>query len=65
MLTTMQQAGGSIGTSALSVIALTATATYLAAYHRRARASDRGNPRLHVSEVGNDLIVRLSEPGIT
>jgi hypothetical protein len=29
----MQQVGGSIGTSALSTIALTATATYLAAHH--------------------------------
>ena len=29
----MQQVGGSIGTAALSTVALTATATYLAAHH--------------------------------
>ena len=33
LVNTMQQVGGSIGTSALSTIALTATATYLAAHH--------------------------------
>jgi len=33
LVNTMQQVGGSIGTSALSTIALTTTATYLAAHH--------------------------------
>jgi EmrB/QacA subfamily drug resistance transporter len=33
LVNTMQQVGGSIGTSALSTIALTATATYLTAHH--------------------------------
>jgi EmrB/QacA subfamily drug resistance transporter len=33
MVNTMQQVGGSIGTSALSTIALTATASYLIAHH--------------------------------
>ncbi len=33
LVNTVQQVGGSIGTSALSTIALTATATYLAAHH--------------------------------
>ena len=33
LVNTMQQVGGSIGTSALSTIALTATASYLAAHH--------------------------------
>jgi EmrB/QacA subfamily drug resistance transporter len=33
LVNTMQQVGGSIGTSALSTAALTATATYLAAHH--------------------------------
>jgi EmrB/QacA subfamily drug resistance transporter len=33
LVNTMQQVGGSIGTSALSTIALTATATYLIAHH--------------------------------
>ncbi|HEY2639187.1 MAG TPA: MFS transporter [Streptosporangiaceae bacterium] len=33
LVNTMQQVGGSIGTSALSTIALTATATYLVAHH--------------------------------
>jgi EmrB/QacA subfamily drug resistance transporter len=33
LVNTMQQVGGSIGTAALSTLALTATATYLAAHH--------------------------------
>jgi hypothetical protein len=33
LVNTMQQVGGSIGTSALSTIALTTTASYLAAHH--------------------------------
>jgi EmrB/QacA subfamily drug resistance transporter len=33
LVNTMQQVGGSIGTTALSTVALTATATYLAAHH--------------------------------
>ena len=33
LVNTMQQVGGSIGTSALSTIALTATASYLIAHH--------------------------------
>jgi hypothetical protein len=33
LVNTMQQVGGSIGTAALSTIALTATASYLAAHH--------------------------------
>jgi len=33
LVNTMQQVGGSVGTSALSTIALTATASYLAAHH--------------------------------
>jgi MFS family permease len=33
LVNTMQQVGGSIGTSALSTIALTATASYLVAHH--------------------------------
>ena len=33
LVNTMQQVGGSIGTSALSTVALTATASYLAAHH--------------------------------
>ena len=46
----MQQVGGSIGTAALSTIALTATASYLAAHHTgRAGAGHRGHPRLHVA----------------
>jgi hypothetical protein len=35
LVNTMQQVGGSIGTAALSTVALTATATYLAAHHAR------------------------------
>ena len=38
LVNTMQQVGGSIGTSALSTIALTATASYLIAHHTRALA---------------------------
>jgi EmrB/QacA subfamily drug resistance transporter len=38
LVNTMQQVGGSIGTSALSTIALTATASYLAAHHTGALA---------------------------
>ena len=38
LVNTMQQVGGSIGTSALSTIALTATASYLAAHHASALA---------------------------
>jgi uncharacterized membrane protein len=34
----MQQVGGSIGTAALSTVALTATATYLAVHHASALA---------------------------
>jgi predicted MFS family arabinose efflux permease len=33
LVNTMQQVGGSIGTAALSTVALTATATYLAVHH--------------------------------
>ena len=33
LVNTMQQVGGSIGTAALSTVALTATTTYLAAHH--------------------------------
>ena len=48
LVNTMQQVGGSIGTSALSTVALTASASYLAAPPRqRAGAGDRGNPRLY------------------
>jgi EmrB/QacA subfamily drug resistance transporter len=39
LVNTMQQVGGSIGTSALSTIALTATASYLVAHHTSTRAS--------------------------
>ncbi len=38
LVNTVQQVGGSIGTSALSTIALTATASYLVAHHTSARA---------------------------
>jgi EmrB/QacA subfamily drug resistance transporter len=38
LVNTMQQVGGSIGTSALSTIALSATATYLIAHHTSPRA---------------------------
>jgi hypothetical protein len=38
LVNTMQQVGGSIGTSALSTIALTATASYLVAHHTTALA---------------------------
>ena len=38
LVNTMQQVGGSIGTSALSTVALTATASYLAAHHASALA---------------------------
>jgi EmrB/QacA subfamily drug resistance transporter len=38
LVNTMQQVGGSIGTSALSTIALTATASYLVAHHASAQA---------------------------
>jgi len=38
LVNTMQQVGGSIGTAALSTLALTATATYLAAHHAGALA---------------------------
>ena len=38
LVNTMQQVGGSIGTSALSTIALTATASYLVAHHASALA---------------------------
>jgi hypothetical protein len=38
LVNTMQQVGGSIGISALSTIALTATASYLAAHHTGALA---------------------------
>jgi EmrB/QacA subfamily drug resistance transporter len=38
LVNTMQQVGGSIGTAALSTIALTTTATYLAAHHSGALA---------------------------
>jgi len=38
LVNTMQQVGGSIGTSALSTVALTATASYLVAHHASALA---------------------------
>jgi MFS family permease len=38
LVNTVQQVGGSIGTSALSTIALTATASYLVAHHTTTRA---------------------------
>jgi hypothetical protein len=38
LVNTVQQVGGSIGTSALSTIALTATASYLVAHHASPRA---------------------------
>ena len=38
LVNTMQQVGGSIGTAALSTVALTATATYLAVHHAGALA---------------------------
>jgi EmrB/QacA subfamily drug resistance transporter len=38
LVNTMQQVGGSIGTAALSTVALTTTATYLAAHHASALA---------------------------
>jgi len=38
LVNTMQQVGGSIGTSALSTVALTATASYLAVHHTGALA---------------------------
>jgi EmrB/QacA subfamily drug resistance transporter len=38
LVNTMQQVGGSIGTAALSTVALTATATYLVAHHTGALA---------------------------
>jgi hypothetical protein len=38
LVNTMQQVGGSIGTAALSTLALTATSTYLAAHHTGALA---------------------------
>jgi EmrB/QacA subfamily drug resistance transporter len=38
LVNTMQQVGGSIGTAALSTVALTATATYLTAHHAGALA---------------------------
>ena len=38
LVNTMQQVGGSIGTAALSTVALTATASYLAAHHTGALA---------------------------
>ena len=38
LVNTMQQVGGSIGTAALSTVALTATATYLVAHHAGALA---------------------------
>jgi EmrB/QacA subfamily drug resistance transporter len=38
LVNTMQQVGGSIGTAALSTVALTATSTYLAAHHAGALA---------------------------
>jgi hypothetical protein len=38
LVNTMQQVGGSIGTSALSTIALTATASYLVTHHTSAQA---------------------------
>jgi EmrB/QacA subfamily drug resistance transporter len=38
LVNTMQQVGGSIGTAALSTIALTATTTYLAAHHATPQA---------------------------
>jgi EmrB/QacA subfamily drug resistance transporter len=38
LVNTMQQVGGSIGTSALSTVALTATASYLAVHHATALA---------------------------
>jgi EmrB/QacA subfamily drug resistance transporter len=38
LVNTMQQVGGSIGTAALSTVALTATASYLAAHHAGALA---------------------------
>jgi EmrB/QacA subfamily drug resistance transporter len=39
LVNTMQQVGGSIGTAALSTVALTSTATYLAVHHTGALAS--------------------------
>ena len=44
LVNTMQQVGGSIGTSALSTIALTATASYLAAHHARPAGAGRSRP---------------------
>jgi MFS family permease len=40
LVNTMQQVGGSIGTAALSTVALTATASYLAAHHTGRLATD-------------------------
>ena len=53
LVNTMQQVGGSIGVSALSTIALTATASYLAAHHTGPLApASRGHPRVHRSLRG-------------
>ena len=42
LVNTMQQVGGSIGTSALSTIALSATATYLIGHHTGGRRCGDG-----------------------
>ncbi len=62
LVNTMQQVGGSIGTSALSTIALTATASYLiASPFWPARPGDRGHPRLHPGLCG---VGRATGPGL-
>ena len=47
LVNTMQQVGGSIGTSALSTIALTATTSYLAAHHTGPAALAQATAAVH------------------
>ena len=64
LVNTMQQVGGSIGTAALSTVALTATATYLtAAPHRTAGPGGRRGARLQRGVHGIRGAVRLRRAG--
>jgi MFS family permease len=47
LVNTMQQVGGSIGTAALSTVALTATATYLTAHHAGQLATATATAAVH------------------
>jgi hypothetical protein len=60
LVNTMQQVGGSVGTAALSTIALTATTSYLAARHRPAAVQE---PARAAQERGHRSRRRITRPG--